>query len=51
MNLYQRALLIALNDRRKHIYGGTVPPEVIAKRRARNKAARAARKTMRRNAK
>lgn len=30
-----------------HIYAGTVPPEVVAKRRARNKRARAARRAAR----
>ena len=30
-------------QRQSHIYGGTVPPEVVARRRARNRAARRAR--------
>jgi hypothetical protein len=32
----------------KRIYEGTVPPEVVAKRRAKNKAARKARKANKR---
>lgn len=37
-------LLYALNGSGKHIYGGTVPAEVVARRRAANRAARAARR-------
>lgn len=40
-------LLLALNRSGKHIYEGTVPAHVKAKRRAKNKAARAARKAAR----
>ena len=32
----------------KHVYEGTVPEHVVTRRRARNKAARASRKTNRR---
>lgn len=39
-------LLRALQS--KHIYAGTVPPEVVARRRKRNKAARVARRANRR---
>lgn len=38
------AMLTALNHSGKHIYGGTVSPSVIAKRRAKNKAARVSRR-------
>lgn len=51
MNSYQQALLISLNRGAKHIYGGTVPAAVVAKRRAKDKAARVARRVQRRNAK
>lgn len=40
--------LAALNRTGKHIYGGTVPAHVKARRRARNKAARHARRVHRR---
>lgn len=40
-------LLLTLNRSGKHIYEGTVPAHVKAKRRAKNKAARAARKAAR----
>lgn len=50
MNLYQQALLVSLNRGAKHIYGGTVPPGEVAKRRRRDKAARIARRVQRRNA-
>jgi len=43
-NVYQREILFALNRTARHIYAGTVPAETIAKRRARNKVARASRK-------
>lgn len=43
-------LLVALNRSGKHIYGGTVPAHVVAKRRARNKAARISRRSNRRDA-
>lgn len=33
----------------RHIYGGTVPAATVAKRRAKNRAARVARRTTRRN--
>lgn len=33
------AILIGLNKLGKHVYGGTVDPAVVAKRRARNKSA------------
>lgn len=41
-------MLLALNHTGKHIYEGTVPAAVVAKRRAKNKAARAARRAVRR---
>lgn len=40
-------MLAALGDLRKHVYAGTVPAAVKARRRARNKAARAARRRTR----
>jgi len=40
-------LLLALNRSGKPIYGGTVPPEVVARRRAANRAARRARRVHR----
>lgn len=43
---YQRTVLGALQGG-KHVYGGTVPPDVVAKRRAKNKTARAARRITR----
>lgn len=41
---YGVAILLELNRSGRHIYEGTVPATVVAKRRAKNKAARAARK-------
>ncbi|WP_285189886.1 hypothetical protein [Rhodococcus sp. MEB041] len=43
---YELAILSGL-QRQPHVYGGTVPPGVVADRRARNKRARAARRTAR----
>lgn len=40
-------MLLAMAATGKHIYGGTVPAAVVARRRARNKRARAARKAAR----
>ncbi|HET6915123.1 MAG TPA: hypothetical protein VFH56_03445 [Acidimicrobiales bacterium] len=40
-------ILLALNLLHKHIYEGTVPAATVAKRRARNKAARKARRAAR----
>lgn len=37
-------ILLGLNARAKHIYAGTVPAATVAKRRAKNKAARRARR-------
>lgn len=37
-------MILAMGELGKHVYGGTVPPHVIAKRRARNKAARKSRR-------
>jgi hypothetical protein len=51
VNAFQRRILVALNLRGKHIYGGTVPADVVANRRAKDKAARVARRVQRRNAK
>jgi hypothetical protein len=42
-------VLIGLNATGKHIYGGTVPPAVVARRRAANKVARASRRANRRS--
>lgn len=43
-NPYQFKILVGLNRLGKHIYGGTVPAAEIAKRRAKNKVARASRR-------
>ena len=43
------AVLIGLNRTGKHIYGGTVPPEIVARRRAANKMARKSRRANRRS--
>lgn len=40
-------MLLAMADTGRPVYQGTVPPAVVAKRRARNKAARAARRAHR----
>jgi hypothetical protein len=48
-NKLQGAILWALQSPKKHVYGGTVPPAVVAKRRAKDKAASAARRVMRRS--
>ncbi len=46
---YQRQMLFALNNGgRKHIYAGTVPPAVVAQRRAKNRMARRSRRANRR---
>ena len=37
-------ILMALQNGRKHVYGGTVPAAVVAKRRAANKVARRSRR-------
>lgn len=47
---YQRNILAALNGSGRHIYGGTVDPKVVKRRRAANKVAKASRKTNRRTA-
>lgn len=47
VNPFQRAILAALNTTGKHIYGGTVPAAEKARRRRRDKAARAARRVAR----
>lgn len=44
---YQQVMLVALMRTGKHIYQGTVSATEVAKRRARNKAARAARRATR----
>lgn len=41
-------MLLALGDTGKHVYQGTVPAHVKAKRRAQNKSARVARRAGRR---
>lgn len=45
-DILQTMILLALNNPRlgKHIYAGTADPVVVAKRRAKNKVARAQRK-------
>lgn len=43
-NAYQFRILAALNKMGYHIYGGTVDPQVVAKRRAANKVARVSRR-------
>lgn len=47
---YQRSILSALQRPTLHVYGGTVPDDVIADRRARNRRARAARRITRKKA-
>ena len=47
MNVYQQAMLLALQQR--PMYGGTVPRKIAGQRLAKAKAAKAARKTHRRN--
>ena len=44
---YQAALLAGLGHHRKHVYGGTVAPEVVEARRERNRRARRARRVHR----
>lgn len=46
-NSFQFAILMALNVLGKHVYAGTVSAEEKAKRRAKNKVARASRKANR----
>lgn len=43
-NAYQLAILLGLNRSGQHIYAGTVSETEIAKRRAKNRVARASRK-------
>ena len=45
--LFQQAILAGLNNLHKNIYQGTVPVDVKLKRRAKNKAARKARRNNR----
>lgn len=45
-SVYSRAILGGLQNS-KHVYAGTVPPNVIARRRAANKVARASRRANR----
>lgn len=47
INVFQTMILLALNRGNYHIYGGTADPVVVAKRRAKNKLARAQRKVNR----
>lgn len=44
------AVLMGLSSGTKHIYGGTVPHPEVARRRTKNRAARAARRINRRAA-
>ena len=46
---YALTVLLAMNRMGKHIYEGTVPTKVVAKRRKANKKARAQRKVNRHN--
>lgn len=46
-NSYSLAVLIGLQHAYRHIYAGTVPAHVIAKRRARNKMAKMSRRVNR----
>lgn len=46
-NPYQLGILGALQGGAKHVYAGTVSATTVAKRRARNKAARRARRANR----
>lgn len=41
---FQRKILAGLNNLNKHVYAGTVPDKTKAKRRAKNKVAKASRK-------
>lgn len=41
---YQVAILVALTKTGKHVYAGTVPAHVKAKRRAKNRVARESRR-------
>lgn len=40
-------MLVAIQSTMSHVYGGTVPPETVARRRKANKAARKARQVHR----
>jgi hypothetical protein len=42
--LFQQSILVGLNNLGKHIYTGTVPENVKAKRRAKNKQSRISRR-------
>lgn len=44
---YQQAILVALMLTGKHVYEGTANPNKVAKRRAKNKVARASRRVNR----
>lgn len=44
---YQQRILLALNVTGRHVYAGTVPPKMVARRRAHNRMARASRKANR----
>lgn len=46
-NVTQLSILGAMQDGRKHVYGGTVPAAEIARRRAAGRRAKAARKVQR----
>lgn len=41
---FARAILYGLQRRDMHVYGGTVPPADVAKRRAKNRQARKSRR-------
>lgn len=44
LNVWGLMILMALNKTGKHVYGGTVDPEEIARRRKANKVARISRR-------
>ena len=47
VNLLQRSILFGLQRTGRHVYAGTVPADVKARRRAASKAARKARRANR----
>jgi hypothetical protein len=46
---YAKSVLVALTNTGKHVYAGTVPDHVIARRRTKNRAALVSRRTNRGN--
>jgi hypothetical protein len=47
VNRFQREILFGLKRTNRHVYEGTAPANEVAKRRAKNKAARKARRANR----